>query len=50
MIALCADVEVAEQKGVVAVVEDVMLEIADVDVGGSGCHVDGTAGAQGLPW
>ena len=32
MVALCADVEVAEREGAVAVVEETMLKMAEVDV------------------
>jgi len=49
-VALCADVEVAKRKGVVAVVEEVVLKMAEVDVVVVGLHVDGVAGTQGAPW
>jgi hypothetical protein len=32
MIVLCADVEVAELKGVVAMFNEVVLEVAEVDI------------------
>jgi len=32
MVALCADVEVAEREGAVAVVEETVLKMAEVDV------------------
>ena len=49
-VALCADVEVAERKGAVAVVEEVVLKMAEVDIVMVGLRVDGAAGTQGAPW
>jgi len=49
-VALCADVEVAERNGTVAVVEEAVLKMAEVDVVVVGLRVDGAAGAQGAPW
>ena len=49
-VALCANVEVAERKGAVAVVEEAMLKMAEVDVVVVGLRVDGAAGAKGAPW
>jgi len=49
-VALCADVEVAERKGTIAVVEEAVLKMAEVDVVVVGLRVDGAAGTQGAPW
>jgi len=49
-VALCADVEVAERKDAVAVVEEVVLKMAEVDVVLIGLRVDGAARTQGAPW
>ena len=49
-VALCADVEVAERKGAVAVVEEVVLKMAEVDVVVVGLCVDGATGTQKAPW
>jgi len=49
-VALSANVEVAEHKGTIAVVEEAMLKMAEVDVVVVGLHVDGAAGTQGAPW
>jgi len=49
-VALCTDVEVAKRKGAVAVVEEAMLKMAEVDIVVIGLHVDGAAGTQGAPW
>ena len=39
-VALCPDVEVAEREDAVAVVEEVVLKMAEVDVVVVGCRVD----------
>jgi hypothetical protein len=39
-VALCADVEVAERKGRVAAVEEVVLKMAEVDIVVVGLRVD----------
>ena len=49
-VALCADVEVAERNGTVAVVKEAVLKMAEVDVVVVGLRVDGAADAQGAPW
>ena len=49
-VALSANVEVAERKGTIAVVEEVVLKMAEVDVVVVGLRVDGAAGTQGAPW
>jgi hypothetical protein len=50
-VALYADVEVVEREAALAVVEDALQKIAEVDVVVVGlCHVNGAAGTQGVPW
>ena len=49
-VALSANVEVAECKGTIAVVEEAVLKMAEVDVVVVGLRVDGVAGTQGAPW
>ena len=49
-VALCADVEVAEHKGAVVMVEEAMLKMAEVDVVMVGLRVDGAASTQGALW
>jgi len=49
-VVLCADVEVAERKSAVVVVEEAVLKMAEVDVVVVGLRVDGAAGTQGAPW
>jgi len=49
-VALYTDVEVVERKGTVAVVKEVVLKMAKVDVVVVGLRVDGAAGTQGAPW
>ena len=39
-VALCADVEVAKRKGTVAVVEEAVLKMAEVDIVVVGLRVD----------
>jgi hypothetical protein len=48
-VVLCADVKVAEREGTVAIVEEAILKMAEVDVLWSGCHDEGDASRQ-LSW
>jgi hypothetical protein len=48
-VALSANVEVAERKGTIVVVEEAVLKMAEVDVVVVGLRVDGAADIQGAP-